>query len=161
MSGIVGTSPNMKSGRLGVFPTGHIIKQTHGESFTGNNDTTSSSYTASGLSLACTFTAGNKIWIVASVWIGAWNGGDDTGSYFKFYDETNSAELVGPTEDAYSYVHAQGGTAGWEGLHPFSQVYTPPSGTSITFQIYHKVNWGGTSRVDRRRSMITLNEVQV
>ena len=160
MSGVIGLSPNMKSGRIGFYHPGHIIKQTHGESFTGNNDITSTEYSASGLTLACTFTPGNKIWIVASVWIGAWNGGDDTGSYFKFYDETNGVDL-GPTDDTYSYVHAQGGTAGWEGMHPFSLMYTPPSGTSITFQVYHKVPWGGTSRVDRRRSMITLNEVQV
>ena len=59
MSGVIGLSPNMKSGRIGFYHPGHIIKQTHGESFTGNNDITSTEYSASGLTLACTFTPGN------------------------------------------------------------------------------------------------------
>ena len=160
MSGVIGLSPNMKSGRVGFYHPGHIIKRTHGESGSGNNDTTSTSYSASGLTLACTFTPGNKIWIVASIWVASRDGGNDTGTTLKFYDETNGADL-GPYDDPYSYVYSSGGNPGVEGLQAFSLIYTPPSGSSITFQVYHKATWGGTSRVHRGRSMITLNEVQV
>ena len=141
-----------------TFPAGHIIKQTHKADFTGYNDHTGTSYSASGLTIACTFTAGNKIWIIASIWMGSWDGGDDLGQHLKFYDETNSVN-IDTTEPTLVYMNAEGGSSGIELNVPFTCMYSPP-GTSVTFQVYQKTPWGGTGRVDRRRCSITLNEIQ-
>ena len=157
MTGTVGSGVTI--GGNVTFPTNHIVNITHKSGLGTNHSSTSNSWVDSGIGLSCTFTAGNKILIIANLFIAASGGGADVGAKLKIRDETNNAD-VPLTDFAHIYAHEAGGNMAIECFMSFNQLYTPPSGTSITFQVYHQVPWGGTSVFNANKSMITLLEVQ-
>ena len=146
-----------------TYPAGHII-QVVGSGGSGYADSTSTSYGASGLTQAITFTAGNRIFITCQISLGTWGGGTDVGGRVKLYDETNSAEVADAREPfIYGSISLTGdnATPGVEATIPLQGVYTPPSGTAITIQVYWKCPWGGTCRFNRDVSWMTIMEIEV
>ena len=157
MTGIVGSGVTI--GGDATFPTNHIVNITHSSGLGTNHSSNSNSWVDSGCGLSCTFTAGNKILIIANLFAGASGGGNDVGMKLKIRDETNNADVPLP-DFAHTYAHEANGSMAIECFMSFNQLYTPPSGTSITFQVYHWVPWGGTSVFNANKSMMTLLEVQ-
>ena len=148
-------------GSSATFPAGHVI-QVVGSKGSGYTDSAVTGMGASGLSQSITFTTGNKIFVTAFIHIASWSGGGDVGGKVKLYDETNSADMGAASADdvwLYSSI-GSGGNPGIEGNVSLQALYTPPSGTSINIQVYWSCNWGGTTRLSRNASWISIMEIR-
>ena len=140
-----------------VYPAGHIIQTVSKDTFTGFVDNSTEDYEPTGVELPITITSGNKVLILAHIWLAAWSGGNDVGTKFKLYDETNSNYLGNIVVPMYG--HEGGGAAGIEIMSSVTQLYTPPT-TTTNFEAHFMCGWGGTARVYRDRCTLTLIEVQ-
>ena len=160
------TTPTIASMANCTFPAGHIIKI---ESIkgSGNHDLSSAtSMTATGLKKSITFTAGNKILVIACIQVASWLGGTDTGTQLRLCDNTNSENLL-PT-DQYLYNAGTGSApeTDIEGIMCLMPELYAPSGTTIEIELYHANPWSGggagtpVSRVNKSLSTLTLMEVQ-
>ncbi len=166
MSGIIGISPDMRSGVVGKHPTGHIIKI---ESIkgSGNHDLSGvTGMTATGLKTSITFTAGNKILVIASIQVASWYGGIDTGTQLKLRDNTNGVDLS-PSQYMYSAGTNSSPETDIEGPMTLVPELYAPSGTTIEIELYHENPWSGggsiatpVARVTKSRSTLQLMEVQ-
>lgn len=140
------------------YPAGHIIQVVH-YSGSGQHTHSSSSSTDTGFSGAITITAGNKIWLTASILVAIYNGGADVGAVAEIRDSLNSNVLVQDTQ-VYLNVNSASGTE-LDITLSFNELYTPASGTTGSFDVYTLLNWGGSIQTNKARSYLTLCEVQV
>jgi hypothetical protein len=166
-SGVIGTTVGSFDLTTATFPADHIIKI---ESIigSGNHDLSGvTAMTATGLKTSITFTAGNKILVIAAIQVASWGGGDDTGQILKLRDNTNSVDL-----SPIPYMYAAKGHSGSteidieSSMTLVSELYAP-SGTTIEIELYQENPWsaGGAgtpvARVNKSRSTLQLMEVQV
>jgi len=166
MSGIIGVSPDMRSGVVGKYPAGHILKieTTYGS---GSHDLSAvTGMTATGLKDSITFTAGNKILVIASIMVGSWSGGTDTGQQVKLYDNTNSTDLPPHAQHWYHATESSSPETDAEGVITLCPDLYAPSGTTVEIELYHANPWseGGAgtplARVMKNLSTLKLMEVQ-
>ena len=141
-----------------TFPAGHIL-QIVSHQGTGAYATSTSASTPTGFIGGITITAGNKIWITASIQVAVYAGGTSQGAVFQMKDKTNSDIVV---QEGQVYIDSAHHSDHHEldTVVPFNVLYTPTSGTTINFEVYTVLNWGGSVQTNRARSHMTLCEVQ-
>ena len=166
MSGIVGKSPNMKSGVLGKAPKGQVVqfqhsdyvnKRNHGWYTTGSHNSFSQTAYSCGLTMT-NCTVGNVIAIYGDV--GGYMGEHDRSATFTWLvnDGANSWANIGDLATGSGgmgtasgdglnqvYVHA---TTDWEVVQQSVGWYyvQPTSGASIEFRLVGRAN--GTDSVN-------------
>ena len=163
MSGIIGQSPNMKSGVLGKYPVGHVI-QTVSNSAVCDHSGTGDSFSdqvLDGFSTSITPTSSsNKLFLQCCLFYAGGNGnycqitferaiagGATTTDIMSSIDGTRGLARIGPT-DVKAPVH-------------ISYLDSPATTSAVTYQVrFRNHNDSTTVYVGAGTSTMTIMEIQ-
>ena len=155
---------DLSAGTLGsgiTFPSGHIINSSAVMTFSGNYETTSSSYVVVPLFVLgpFSFTAGNKVWVILDTELFPHNGGNDVGIHGKMStSSTNDTDLVGIEHQNYIYTNTNYEPQFGSNV-TFTNIFSP-AGTSVTYYFNIKAPNGGYAACNRGRSTMQFFEIQ-
>jgi hypothetical protein len=140
-----------------TFPAGHVIQVVPPKTGSGYDQTNSTDYQNSGVYESITFTAGNKILVIAHANLLAKDGGQDASVKAKLYNSTAGTYFGHEVE---LFIHSNASIDHKVKTSSSITAITQPSGTSATFYIRYKAGDGGNIRIYNEYSSLTLIELQ-
>jgi len=144
-----------------IPPSDTIIQIIDGGVGSTDENTTSTTFQATDCNATINFTAGNKIFAIATVNAYIHNGGADAGSLCQLSTNANNDDNDMIGTGATWYVYTAGLNPGPEGKmnQPLNALFSP-SGTSVTVTLKYKASGGGQVNMDLSECRIYLLEVQ-
>ena len=171
MSGIIGVSPNMKSGVVGKYPAGHVLDVKYVVVQTGSASATDATYVdAPNLTLSITPKSNNnKILITVNLHLYIGQHTDDAWrrSNFAIYRTGGASTGIvftsGAAADSYSYAtHVTNDTDRQMQRNPFMWLDSPATTSEVTYKIQFNASNGEVYyEATYGKSEMTLMEITV
>jgi hypothetical protein len=162
MSGIIGLSPDMRSGVVGAWPAGHVIQVVEGTHAT-EQATTSTSFVDTTIDVSITpSSASSKILVIASTHTHANGGADQTAYYTIYRDSTNLGSAAGFASIWHGYPNSGNNNDNLATHVCFQKLDSPSTTSAVEYSIYAKTSNGSHNTywsMNASTSIITAMEI--
>mgnify|MGYP003662376578 CR=1 FL=1 len=154
MSGIIGVSPNMKSGLIGKYPAGHLIQTEYMSYSAYKTWPNSQAYTTTNVTDSITVKeATSKILVLIALNATVYDGAD--AAYYKLDESTTSLSVVLDTYFGAATSNCTSAVAHYQYYHDHNQ----SGGTTLTYTVNMRAHSSNASGIRINDHFVANNEV--